>query len=398
MTQTATSLDRARTDHTGGLHHPEWLHELYVRFGEGSATAEELHAGQDRAIREVIARQEELGFPVVNDGEFRRIGGFQDSFGGAVTGFDDIPYGAAWVQRSEVNRQRFTPQPGAAPRRIETGLPASRGQGRAIYNRLPARERIKLSRNLILEEYQAASAVATRPVKITLIGPDRISQRYAYEESRDVYPDMDAFLEDVIAIERQMIAEVVAAGCRYVQIDEPGFTAYVDPPLLAQMRARGEDPIANLEQSIRADNAIIAGFPDVTFGVHICRGGSGGREGAGAHREGSYDAIAELLFGQLAFDRFLLEYDSEAAGSFAAIRYIPKGRTAVLGLVSNNGQTIESVDELKRRLDEASGYLPIDQLALCPRCGMRSLDEDVQWAKLEAIQEAASQVWGSTAN
>ncbi len=117
-------------------------------------------------------------------------------------------------------------------------------------------------------------------------------------------------------------------------------------------------------------------------------------EGAGAHREGSYDAIAERLFGQLDFDRFLLEYDSEAAGSFDAIRFIPK-KTAVLGLVSNNGHTIESPDYLKQRLDEASRFLPVDQLAICPRCGLRNIAEDVQWAKLEVIQDVASQVWGS---
>jgi 5-methyltetrahydropteroyltriglutamate--homocysteine methyltransferase len=393
--QATPPLTSLRTDHTGGLHHPEWLHELYLRFGEGAASAEELREGQDRAIRDVIARQEELGFPVVNDGEFRRIGGFQDSFGGAVSGFDDIPYGADWAVRSELDRQRFTALPGATPRRIDTGLSASRGQGRAIYNRLPVKERLALVRNLILDEYRFASAVATRPVKVTLIGPDRISQRFAYEDSRDVYPDMDAFLADVIAIERQMIAEVVAAGCRYVQIDEPGYTAYVDPPLLAQMRARGEDPISNLERSIRADNAIIADFPGVTFGVHICRGGSGGREGAGAHREGSYDAVAERLFGQLNFDRLLLEYDSDAAGSFDAIRFIPRGKTAVLGLVSNNGETVESADYLKQRIEEATHFLPVDQLAICPRCGMRSLAENVQWAKLEVIRKVAMDVWGN---
>jgi len=388
------SFLRARTDHTGGLRHPEWLHDLYKRYGDGAISAAELRAGQDRAVQEVIARQEALGLPIVNDGEFRRIGGFQDSFGGAVTGFDDIPYGAAWAKSSEIDRRRFDPVPGVAPRRIETGLTAARGQGRAIYNRLPAKERLKLATNLILDEYRLARAVATKPVKVTLVGADRVSQRFAYEDSRDVYPDMDAFLADVVSIERQMIAEVVAAGCRYIQIDEPGYTAYVDPPLLAQMKARGEDPLGNMERSIRADNAIIAGFPGVTFAVHICRGGSGGRGGAGAHREGSYDSIAERLFGQLNFDRFLLEYDSDAAGSFDAIRFIPEDRTAVVGLVSNNGDEVETADYLKRRLDEASRFRSLDQMALCPRCGMRSLAEDVQWAKLEVIQEVADQVWG----
>jgi 5-methyltetrahydropteroyltriglutamate--homocysteine methyltransferase len=278
--------------------------------------------------------------------------------------------------------------------RIETGLPAERGQGRAIVNRLPVKERLKLVKNVILEEYRLASAMSTKPVKVTLIGADRISQRFTHESSLDVYADMDEFMADVIAIEREMIAEVVAAGCRYVQLDEPGYTAYVDQPLLAQMRARGEDPARNLQRSIDADNAIIAGFPGVTFGVHVCRGGSGGRGGAGPHREGSYDEIAERLFSQLDFDRFLLEYDSAAAGTFEAIRFFPRDKTVVLGLVSNNGDEVESEDYLKRRLDEASHYLPLEQLAICPRCGMRELTEYTQWAKFAVIHDVARQTWG----
>jgi 5-methyltetrahydropteroyltriglutamate--homocysteine methyltransferase len=369
------------------------LAQLYERYGADAVSEEELQAGQDRAIREVIARQEVLGFEVVNDGEFRRVGGFQDSFGGAVEGFDAIPYGPRWVRGEADVRAGMDAIPGQQPHRIETGLSAPRGAGRAVVNRLPVKERLHLARNLILDEYRRASAVASRPVKVTLIGTDRISQRFAYEDSRDIYADMDAFLADVVAIEREMIADVVAAGCRYVQLDEPGFTAYVDPPILAQMRARGEDPMTNLDRSIRADNAVIADFPGVTFGVHICRGGSGGRGGAGAHREGSYDAIAERLFGQLAFARFLLEYDSEAAGSFDAIRFFPRDKMVVLGLVSNHGPEIESPDYLMRRLDEAAHFLPLDQLALCPRCGMRAAGEEVQWAKFEVIQQVASDVW-----
>jgi len=384
-----------RTDHTGGLTHPMWLHDLYLRFSEGKATEDELRAGQDRAVRETIARQEALGFPVVNDGEFRRIGGFQDSFGGAVTGFDSIPYGASWTGAEQLGFAGAGAVPGQAPRRIETGLSAARGEGRAIYNRLPAKERLRLANNLILEEYRLASAVANRPVKVTLIGPDRVSQRFAYEDSREVYADMDEFMADVVAIERQMIAEVVAAGCRYIQIDEPGLTAYVDPPILELMRARGEDPMVNLDRSIRADNAIIADFPGVTFAVHICRGGSGGRGGAGAHRFGSYDAIAEPLFGQLNFDRFLLEYDSDAAGTFDAIRFLPPDKMAVLGLLSNHGPEIETADYLKERLDEASRFQPIDNIALCPRCGMRGAGESVQWAKFEIMHEVARGVWGA---
>ena len=389
-----TDLRTVRADHTGGLAHPGWLRDLYVGFGAGRVTDEELRAGQDRAVGEVITRQQELGFAVVNDGEYRRIGGFQDSFGGAVTGFATIPYGPRWAGVPSLGFAGADARPGQAPRRIETGLSAAPGEGRAIYNRLPVQERLQLVNNLILEEYRLASAVAAQPVKVTLIGPDRVTQRFAHESSRAVYANVDEFVADVVAIERQMIAEVVAAGCQYVQIDEPGLTAYVDPPILAQMQARGEDPDSNLERSIRANNAIIAGFSGVTFGIHICRGGSGGRGGAGAHREGSYDAIAEQLFGQLEYDRFLLEYDSDAAGSFDAIRFLRPDAMAVLGLLSNHGPEIETPDYLKRRLDEAAQFHARENTALCPRCGMRGAGENVQWAKFAVMHEVTRDIWG----
>jgi 5-methyltetrahydropteroyltriglutamate--homocysteine methyltransferase len=159
------------------------------------------------------------------------------------------------------------------------------------------------------------------------------------------------------------------------------------------MRARGEDPKENMRRSIRADNAVIAGFTGVTFAVHTCRGGGGGRGGPGWHREGSYDAIAEELFNELQFDRFLLEYDSDAAGSFDALRFMPKGKMAVLGLASNHGEP-ETAGYLKQRLDEASRVLPLEQLALCPRCGMSNIDtEEHQWGKLRVLQEVADSVW-----
>lgn len=385
---TDNSLNAIRTDHTGALRRPEWLQALYARFGEGTASEVEVREGQERAVREVIERQEALGMPVVTDGEFCRIGGFQESFGGAVTGFDALPY--AYQRRADQAAASASARSGEAPGRIETGRS---GPGTAIYNRLPTKERLKLVRNIILEEFVRANPMASVPVKVTLIGPDRISQRFEYESSTSVYADMDAFLADVIAIEREMIAAVVDAGCRYVQIDEPGYTAYVDPPLLAQMRARGEDPVANMERSIQADNAVIADFPGVTFGVHICRGNSGGRGGAGWHREGTYDDIAERLFTGLDFDRFLLEYDSEQAGSFDALRHFPKDKVAVLGLISNHGEP-ETADYLKARLEEAGRYISLEQISIAPRCGFGSADEATQWAKFRVMQAVARDTWG----
>ena len=369
---------------------PDWLRDLYVEHHEGRVNDAALQAGRERAIGEVIRRQEEIGFPVVTDGELQRFAGFQQSFGGAVEGFDAQPYVPRRRSAAAAAVGTSAARASEQPHRIETGVS---GPGTAIYNRLPVKHRLTLEHNLLADEYALASRLATHPVKLTLTGPDRISQRFEYENSRSVYADMDAFLADVVDIERRMIAEVVAQGCRYIQIDEPGYTAYVDPPLLERMRERGEDPRVNMERSIRADNAVIAGFPDVTFAVHICRGNSGGRGGPGWHREGTYDAIAEQLFSELNFERFLLEYDSDAAGSFDALRFMPADRIAVLGLVSNHGE-VESHAYLKERLSEASRILPLEQLALCPRCGLGSApDEEYQWKKLRALQEVADEVW-----
>ncbi len=390
-------LNTLRFDQVGSLLRPQWLKDLYARHGDGAATDEELQAGQDRAIREVIAQQESLGLPVATDGEFRRLG-FQDSFGTAVSGFANV---ARDVAPSPSPARDVAPSPppaegggDGAPGRVPSGMG---GPGPAISHRLPAQERLRLAHNVLMEEYRFSSAVASVPVKLTLVGPDRISQRFEWESSRQVYKDMDEFLTDVVVIERQMIAEVIAAGCRYVQIDAPGYTAYVDPPSLDQMRNRGEDPMANLERSIRADNAVIAGFPGVTFGIHVCRGNAG----ANWHREGHYDAIAERLFNGLRHQRLLLEYDTERAGTFDPLRFVPKGKVAVVGLVSTKTAEVETADYLKRRLDAAARFLPLDQLALSPQCGFASglrgnpLSEEDQWNKFRVILEVIRDVWGT---
>ncbi|MBO0714817.1 MAG: cobalamin-independent methionine synthase II family protein, partial [Acidimicrobiales bacterium] len=381
-----TMLSSLRAEPVGSLPRPGWLRQIQVRHDEGEVTDEVLEDANRHAVEAVVARQQALGLGVVTDGELARRG-FQESFGGAVTGFDATPqrYGPGPQEAGDVREGRELPS-----RRAPSGMS---GPGPAILHRRPVVERLRLSRNVILEEYRRAALFASAPVKVTLIGPDRISQRFAHEESRSIYRDLDEFVSDVVAIERQMVAEVVASGCRYVQLDEPGYTAYVDGPSLEAMRRRGEDPDENLARSIAADNALIDGFPGVTFSVHICRGGGGGRGGAWFHREGHYDAIAERLFDGLRADRFLLEYDSEAAGSFESLKHVPKGRVAVLGLVSNHGE-VETPEYLKRRLDEASRFLSFDQLALCPRCGFAgSRDQESVWAKLSVLRATADELW-----
>jgi len=258
----------------------------------------------------------------------------------------------------------------------------------------PATEPLRLRRNVPLEEFRFAQALTARPVKVTLIGPDRIFQ--AYDGSRDVYADDEAFLAAVVAVQREMVAGLVDAGCRYVHMDAPGYTAYVDPESLERFRARGRDPVAMMRATVAAENAVIAGFEGVTFGIHLCRG----NERSHWHREGAYDAIAEELFGTLDHGRLLLEYDTERAGGFAPLRFVRPGVIAVLGLVTTKTGELEDRDALLRRIDAASEFLPVEQLAISPQCGFGStmegndLSEDEQWAKLDLVMDVANEVWG----
>lgn len=386
-------LTRLRIDHIGSLVRPMKLKEAFARHAHGELGIDALRHAQDEAIHEVIAGQEAHRLPVVTDGEFRRHN-FQESFSEAVSGFDVPKNTTLYYEQRQLNLNPLE--------RAEQNFDE---KGPAIITRRPAVERLKLARNIPLEEFRFAQRVATKPVKVTLIGPDRIAQRFKWEGSKCVYKDLDEFVADVVTIERRMIKELVEAGCKYIQIDAPGYTAYVDQVSLERMRSRGEDPQRNLERSIEADNALIEGFAAVSFGIHICRGNARtldpktGKLVAQWHREGHYDGIAERLFNGLKHHRLLLEYDSDRAGGFAPLRLVPKDKMVVLGLVTTKSSDLESLDELKRRIDQASRYLPLDQLALSPQCGFGGIDskamsEDEMWRKFDRIVETARQVWG----
>lgn len=385
-------LNKIRIDHIGSLSRPAKLKELFIRFDSKQETQEALAQAQDEAIRDVIQKQEAHGLPVVTDGEFRRHN-FQESFSECVTGFDVPKNIATYHYHRDLNENPYE--------RAEQNFDEA---GPAIITRRGAVERLKLVRNLPLEEYRYAQSVANVPVKVTVLGPDRIAQRFKWETSLNVYKGLDDFVEDLIGIERQIIAQLVEAGCKYIQIDAPGYTAYVDKVSLERMRSRGEDPERNFQRSIDADNAIIDGFPGVTFGIHICRGNARtidpktGKLVPQWHREGSYDAIAEKLFNTLKHQRILLEYDSDRAGGFEPLRLVPKDKLVVLGLVSTKNSDMETVDGLKKRIDQASKYLPLDQMALSPQCGFGGIDskvlsEDEMWKKLDTIVETAQSMW-----
>ena len=379
-------LAEIRNDVVGSLLRPAGLKQARQRYDEGKLSAEDLRQLEDREIRNAVRLQEELGLAVVTDGEYRRLN-FQDSFGESVSGYDA---GKASLKFYEQRVEGSNPlQRWEIPIRGEE-------KGTAVSQRRPVVERLGLVRNTPLEEYRFVSRATEKPAKVTLIGPDRISQRFDWQNSRTVYPSMDNFVADVVKIQREMIRGLVEAGCRYVQIDAPGYTAYVDPPSLQAMRDRGEDPEQNFSRSLKADNQILEGFDNVTFGIHLCRG----NQRSMWHREGTYDDIAERLLNELKHDRFLFEYDTPRAGGFEPLRFLPKGKVVVLGLVSTKVPQLEKIDDLKRRIDAAGQYTPLEQLAISPQCGFSSdvvgnlISEDDQKRKLEIVVETARQVWG----
>ena len=379
-------IAKIRNDVVGSLLRPAKLKEARNQYDEGKLPLEQLREIEDQAIRDAVKLQESIGLSVVTDGEYRRLN-FQDSFGESVSGFDagkpSLKFYESRVEGSSPLRRWEIPDQGEQ-------------KGTAVAQRRPAVTKLGLARNVPAAEFGFLRQVANKPGKVALIGPDRISQRFDWQNSKAVYSGLDEFVDDVVKIEREIIAGLVDAGCRYVQIDAPGYTAYVDRPSLDAMRARGEDPKENFSRSLKADNAVLAGFGDVTFGIHLCRG----NQRSMWHREGTYDAIAERLLNELNHDRFLFEYDTPRAGGFEPLRFLPKGKVIVLGLVSTKVSQLETVDDLKRRIDDAAKYAPIEQIAISPQCGFSSdvvgnlLSEDDQRRKLEVVVETARQVWG----
>jgi len=375
------NLASMRVDQVGSLLRPQQLKQAFADYGQGRIDENELKDIQDAAIRDVVAKQVAHNLPAIVDGEFRRTS-FMESFA-VVAGVEE------WQTGVKTYHEILA--------RKDTGESLShKGQDPILLNRKRVTERLRLVRNGLLDDFRFTQSLTDRPVKVTLISADRIGQCYDSEASRPVYPTIEEFLADVVTVQRQMIGGLAQAGCRYVGIDGPGYTAYVDPDSLAAMRSRGENPQSNLARSIAADNEIIAAFPGITFGIHICRG----NRQSMWHREGHYDAIAEQLFNGLKHQRLLLEYDTERAGSFEPLRFVPKDKIAVLGLITTKVARVESIDELRRRIDDAARYLPIEQLALSPQCGFASslrgnlLTEDEQFRKLDAMLETATKVWG----
>ena len=377
------SLRTCRVDQVGSLLRPQKLIESFLARGKDEIGESALSERQDAAIGAVIAEQERRGLPILSDGEFRRLS-WQTSFW-EVEGWE--LWSGSWAATL------------ANPSlRGEHETANTKADNAVVSYGVAATGKLRLVESLPLQEWSFAAACTDRPVKAMIMGPDRVAQMCHIEDSAPHYLDRQEFLDDVVRIHHQIVSGLVDAGCPYVQLDEPSYTGYVDPESLEHMRTRGQDPLSNLNAAIAASNGAIAGHKGRSvFGVHICRG----NRASMWHREGHYDEIAEAVFGQLEFDRLLLEYDTERAGGFEPLRFVPKGRVVVLGLVSTKTAQVELADEIVARIEEASRFIDIDQLAVSPQCGFASgisgndLTSDEQWAKLELLHEVSDRVWGA---
>lgn len=362
-----------RAEHVGSLLRPPQLLAARDQRAQGQLSANDLAAIEDDAIRDIVRRQEEIGLEAVTDGEFRRAA-WQTDF---LNQFTNVV-----VSRSTVKISFHTEQ--------------------GDIDRLPSAPKVtgKLARPrpIFVDHFRFLRSIARAVPKLTIPSPSLLhfrGGRQAVDES--AYPDIEEFYSDVARVYAEEIADLAAAGCRYLQIDEVNFAYLCDAKLREEVRRFGEDPDRLPLTYARLINRTIEARPrDMAVGMHLCRGNF---ESAWL-AEGGYEPVAEVLFNAIDVDAYFLEYDTDRAGDFRPLRFVPKGKTVVLGLVTTKRGALERADDLKRRIDEASRHVPLEQLALSPQCGFASagrgnhLTLEEQMAKLRLIVEVARQVWG----
>ncbi|MCZ6524062.1 MAG: 5-methyltetrahydropteroyltriglutamate--homocysteine S-methyltransferase [Alphaproteobacteria bacterium] len=362
-----------RAEHVGSFVRPDGLLEAARAHKAGSLDGEAYRRVQDDCIREIVAFQDDIGMPSITDGEFRRrvwSAGFTD----AVEGMGVRAEGTL-AFKTDAGEVFMPPSPFA-----EAKL---RRKGR-----------------IVTDDYEFVAALAPRGVpKVTIASP-AVMHFYLGPKSFEpsVYADRDAYFDVLAGIYRDEVAELAAAGCAYLQIDDTAMVCNCDEAGRAAVRARGEDPDELTAAYVDLINRAIADRPaGMTVGLHTCRGNLKGAWMA----EGGYEPIAERLFNGLDVDAFFLEYDSPRAGDFAPLRHLPAGKTAVLGLISTKTPELEKKDDLKRRIDEAAAFVPLERLALSPQCGFSSgggggqvVTQDDTRRKLELVVEVAREVWG----
>ncbi len=359
-----------RADHVGSLLRPPELLEAR----RTATDPERVRALEDHHILRVLARQQELGFAVFTDGELRRRN-FMSDFTDAIEGFD---HGDAVARTWQVGGTA------TAPVSSVTGIVTAK---------------LRQLRRLTAHELPFLRAHSPGAIKMTLPSATQFPAiAYKRGVTDNAYPSYSALLWDIVAIIKNEVLALVDDGVPYIQIDAPRYSYYVDAKWRDFIRTEmGQEPDAALDEAIRADNACLEGArrAGVTLAMHLCRGNNRSHW----YAQGGYDPIAEKLFGTLQVDRFLLEYDDKRSGTFEPLRFIPRGKIVVLGLISSKGPQLESRRDLIRRIEEAARYVPLENLALSPQCGFAStmegnlLSEDDQWAKLRLVAETAREVW-----
>ncbi len=355
------------SDVIGSLLRPAYLKEARKQRSNGEISHAAFKKIEDRAVDEALELQLKAGFEVVTDGEMRRYAFFGHLID-AVEGFDK--YGG-W----------------AIPFHDEAG-------NELVFKRPVVISRLVRRRPLCEEEFTYMRARTDRQIKITLISAQQAAAYYDPEKSKGAYPTIDAYLADIVDILRTEIEELTRLGCTYIQIDAPQYAALIDPQIREGYRQRGNDPDVLLDRCIELDNAVISGHSGVEFGIHLCRGNNQSK----FYASGGYDPIADV-FKRTRFQRFLLEYDDARSGGFDPLQYVPEDRTVVLGLITSKKPTLESKDELRQRIDEATNYLPLERLAISTQCGFASTEEgnllspEEQEAKLRLVTEVAQEVW-----
>ena len=363
-----------RADHVGSLLRPRHLLEARERRARGEIPAEALREIEDEAIGRIVRRQEEVGLRGITDGEFRRTY-FHVDFLEQLDGVSVSESGfTATFRRDNGSEVGFKPP--------------------TMHVTAPIRHRHPIQGR----DFDFLAGVTTRTPKVSIPSPSMLHFRGGRQAiSEAVYPDLDAFYADLAAAYRAEIEDLAGRGCRYLQMDDTNLAYLCDDKIREATRARGDDPDELPRLYCRLINEAIAGRPDdMAVCVHLCRGNYQSAWVA----QGGYEPVAEILFNELAIGGFFLEYDDWRSGDFAPLRFLPKGKTVVLGVMTSKRAELESKDALKRRIEEASRYVPLDQLALSPQCGFAStlpgnlLGEEEQRAKLELVSSVTREVWG----
>jgi 5-methyltetrahydropteroyltriglutamate--homocysteine methyltransferase len=363
-----------RAEHVGSLLRPRDLVQARHDCAAGRIDADRLRAAEDDAIREVVALQEDLGFRAVTDGEFRRTSWHMDFI-----------YQLGGVTRTDEE--------------LVVQFRNDEGTGQFIAAGLAVRKPLHLDEPIFIDDYRFLAGAARKAMpKMTIPSPSMVLLRSGtVAVDRNVYPDLDEFWADLGAAYADEIRALAAAGCRYLQLDDTSLACLNDPNQRAALAARGDDADHTHERNIRTINAAVADRPaGMHIAAHVCRGNFRSSWIA----EGGYDYVAEELFGELDVDAFFCEFDDERSGDFAPLRFVPPGKQVVLGLVTTKRGRMEDADDLKRRIDEAARYVPLDQLCLSPQCGFSStvegnvLNPYQEVDKLRLVTEVAQDVWG----